>query len=134
MIDILNEVFTAVATAVREERSDAFISGEYTSSPSKFPTVTLDEVENVTVGALVDSADEEKFSGLTYRLQVFSNKVSGKKAEARALFVTADRVMLRLGFRRTTYTTTPEIYQSTIYSIAATYEAIADVHGVIYKR
>lgn len=134
MIDILNEVFTAVATVIRKDRSDVFISGEYTRSPSKFPTVTLDEISNVTVGALVDSSDKEKYSALTYRLQVFSNKTSGKKAEARALFVTADRVMLSLGFRRTTYTTTPEIYQSTIYSIAAMYEAIADANGVIYKR
>lgn len=134
MIDILNEVFTAVATAIRKDRSDVFVSGEYTRSPSKFPTVTLDEISNVTVGALVDSSDEEKYSALTYRLQVFSNKTSGKKAEARALFVTADSVMLSLGFRRITYTTTPEIYQSTIYSIAATYEAVVDANGVIYKR
>ena len=134
MIDILNEVFTAVATAIRKERSDVFISGEYTRSPSKFPTVTLDEISNVTVGALVDSSDEEKYSGLTYRLQVFSNKTSGKKAEARALFVTSDRVMLGLGFRRITYTTTPDIYQATIYSISATYEAVVDRNGVIYKR
>ena len=134
MIDYLNEIFTGVATKVREEHPGITITGEYTRQPSKFPTATLDEIENVTVDSLEDSSSDETFSGLTYRLQVFSNKQSGKKAEARAIFATADNILRGLGFRRMTYSTTPEIYESTIYSITATYEAIADVNGTIYKR
>jgi hypothetical protein len=134
MIDFLNEIFTAVATKLREQHPDVIVTGEYTRMPSKFPAVTLDEITNVTVDELEDSSVAEKYSSLTYRLQVFSNKQSGKKAEARAIFATADSVMRGLGFRRITYTTTPEIYESTIYSITATYEAIAGADGVIYKR
>lgn len=134
MLDFLNEIFTTVATAVRAAHSDVTVTGEYTRKPSKLPAVTLDETENVVVGELVDSSKEERYSGLTYRLQVFSNKTSGKKAEARAIFATADRAMRSLGFRRITYTTTPEIYESTIYSITATYEAVIAANGVTYKR
>ena len=134
MIDILNEIFTAVAAPVREAHLGVMVTGEYTRQPSKFPALTLDEIQNVMVDQLEDSSDQETFSALTYRLQVFSNKSSGKKAEARAIFATADNVMRRLGFRRVTYTTTPEIYDSTVYSISATYEAVADVNGTIYKR
>lgn len=134
MIDILNEAFTTVANGVRLEHPGTTVSGEYTRRPSQFPAVTLDEIENVTVAALVDSSDEEKYAGLGYRLQVFSNKQSGKKAEARAIFATADQLMRGMGFRRVSYTTTPEIYDSTIYSIQATYTAVADINGVIYKR
>lgn len=134
MIDHLNEIFTLVATHLRDEHSPITVTGEYTRQPSKFPTVTLDEIENVMVDALEDSSQEERFSGLTYRLQVFSNKQSGKKAEARAIFATADGVLRSLGFRRISYSTTPEIYESTIYSITATYEAVADTEGTIYKR
>jgi hypothetical protein len=134
MIDYQNEIFTKVATKVRSDHEGATVTGEYTRSPSEFPTVTLDEIENVTVDSLVDSSDEELFCGLGYRLQVFSNKVGGKKSEARAIFSTADSVMRGMGFRRVTYSTTPEIYDSTVYSIMATYEAVVDVNGVIYKR
>ena len=134
MIDILNEIFTAVAAPVREAHPGVMVTGEYTRQPSKFPALTLDEIQNVMVDQLEDSSGQETFSALTYRLQVFSNKSSGKKAEARAIFATADNVMRRLGFRRVTYTTTPEIYDSTVYSISATYEAVADVNGTIYKR
>lgn len=134
MIDHLNEIFTAVATKLRDAHTGITVTGEYTRMPSKFPAATLDEIANVTVDELEDSSAAETFSSLTYRLQVFSNKQSGKKAEARAIFATADHTMRGLGFRRITYTTTPEIYESTIYSITATYEAIARADGVMYKR
>ena len=134
MLDFLNEIFTAVASDVRKEHPSVTITGEYTRNPSKFPTVTLDETQNVTPDDLVDSSDEEKFARLTYRLQVFSNKQKGKKAEARAIFATADEKMRRMGFRRVTYTTTPDIYESTIYSITATYEGVVDINGVMYRR
>lgn len=134
MLDFTNEIFTAVASDIRSSHSGTTVIGENVRKPSSFPAVTLDEIENVTVDELVDSSDEEKYSGLRYRLQTFSNKQSGKKAEARAIFSTADAAMRRLGFRRKTYTTTPEIYDSTLYSISATYEAIVGADGVVYKR
>ena len=63
MIDCQNEIFTKVATAVRSNHEGTTVTGEYTRSPSRFPIVTLDEIENVMVDALVDSSDEEKFCG-----------------------------------------------------------------------
>ncbi len=134
MIDYSNEIFTDVATQVRSNHPGTTVTGEYVRKPSKLPCVALDETQNVTISNLVDSSHEEKHAGVTYKLQVFSNKKGGKRAEARAIFATADNVMLGLGFQRVTYTTTPELYESTIYSITATYEAVIDKNGVIYKR
>lgn len=134
MLDFNNEVFTSVAVRVRDQHAGVTVTGEYTRAPSKFPTVTLDETQNVMVDRLEDSSNAEKFAGVTYRLQVFSNKRTGKKAEARAIFATADAEMRRMGFRRVTYTTTPEIYDSTIYNITATYEAVVSAAGYVYKR
>lgn len=134
MIDYHNEIFTNFATDVRTEHEGVSIVGEYIQRPSEFPTVTIDEIENITVDALVDSSKEEKYSGVRYRVQVFSNAIVGKKVDARSIFATADKSMRGMGFRRIAYTTTPEIYNSTVYSIMATYEAIIDSNGVIYKR
>ena len=134
MIDFENEIFTAVATAVRATHAGTSIKSEYIRSPATFPTVALSETENVHVDALADSSGAEKYAGLGYRLQVFSNKEGGKKSEAKAIFKTADALLCGMGFRRRSYSTTPEIYNSTIFSITATYEGIADKNGVIYKR
>ena len=134
MNDFLNEIFTLVAKELRSVYPGIFVTGEYTRQPSKFPAVTLDEIENVAALETLDSSRQENYSALSYRLQVFSNKESGKKAETRKIFATADQEMRQLGFRRVSYTTTPEIYESTIYSITATYEAIVGANGVMYKR
>jgi hypothetical protein len=134
MIDVNSEVFTTVAKVVRENHVGTTVTGEYTRRPSKFPTVTLDETQNVVVDRLEDSSNEETFAGVMYRLQVFSNKQNGKKAEARKIFATADAEMRRMGFRRVTYAVTPEIYDSTIYEIRATYEAVVSAAGCVYKR
>ena len=134
MIDVNNEIFTNVATSVRGKHTGTSVTGEYTRKPSKFPAVTLDETQNVIVDRLEDSSNTENFAGVAYRLQVFSNKRTGKKAEAREIFATADAEMRRMGFRRVTYTTTPEIYDSTIYCIMATYEAVISAAGYVYTR
>ena len=134
MINFNNEVFTNVARIVRETHTGTTVIGENTRQPSKFPTVTIDEIENVMLDRLEDSSNEEKFAGVTYKVQVFSNKTSGKKAEAREIFAAVDAQMRHMGFRRKTYTTTPEIYESTIYQISATYEAVISAAGYVYKR
>lgn len=134
MLNYSNEVFTNVATIVREGHSGTTVIGENTRQPSKFPTVTIDEIENIVVENLEDSSNEEKFAGVTYKVQVFSNKTNGKKSEAREIFATVDTEMRRMGFRRKTYTTIPEIYESTIYQISATYEAVVSAAGYVYKR
>lgn len=133
MIDFNNEIFTTVATAVRDKHITTTVTGEYTRRPSKFPAVTLDETANIMVDRLEDSSNEERYAGVTYRLQVFSNKQNGKKAEARAIFATADAEMRRMGFRRVSYLTTPETYSSTIYEIRATYEGVIDTLGNVSK-
>lgn len=134
MNDFENEIFTAVATALRAKHAGIIAKGEYVRSPAEFPMAALSEFDNVQVDALMDSSHEERYSGLGYRLQVFSNKIGGKKTEAKAIFATADATMRSMGFRRRSYATIPEIYDSTIFSITATYEAIVDMDGIVYKK
>lgn len=134
MIDVFNEVFSNVAAEVRSAHEGTLVMGEHVRKPSQFPCLTMDETLNVTVGNLVDSSHKEDFAGVEYRLQVFSNKQGSKRAEARAIFATADARMRGMGFRRISYATTPEIYDSTIYSITAVYEGVVSTSGYLYKR
>ena len=79
MNDFENEIFTDVATDLRTKHPGVTVKGEYVRTPADFPMVAVSEYENVMVDALMDSSKEEKYSGLGYRLQVFSNKIGGKK-------------------------------------------------------
>lgn len=131
MIDYSNEIFNTVAVDLRSVYAEIRVVGEYVASPATFPTVTLDEISNIPVH--LDSAGESKYAQVQYRVQVFSNLETGKRAQAREIFAHVDTKMQSLGLFCKTYTTTPAIYNSEIYSITATYEGVIDRNGVIYR-
>ena len=132
MIDFSNEIFDAVAKHLRSLYKGIQVKGEYVATPAKFPTVTIDEIGNVPIN--LDSATSTKYADVVYRVQVFSNKENGKRAEAREIYKAVDEKLMELGLFAKTFTTTPAIYNSEIYSITATYGGIIDRDGVIYRN
>lgn len=130
MIDYSNEVFSVVAKDLRALYPGIQVVGEYVETPAKFPTVTLDEVNNVP--AHLDSGATNKYARVTYRCQVFCNG-EGKRQKARLIYDTVDRVLMGKGVFAKSYTTTPAIYNSEIYCITATYECVIGEDGVIYR-
>ena len=131
MIDHSNEIFNAVAADLRSLYPGIKVVGEYVSTPTVFPTVTLDEIQNIPVH--LDSALENKFAEVLYRVQIFSNSQNGKRAQARSIYGALDGKMQALGLLAVSYSTTPAIYNSEIYSITATYRGVIDRNGVIYR-
>ena len=131
MIDFSNEIFNAIATDLRSEYEEIKVVGEYVATPTVFPTVTIDEIQNIPVH--LDSDRQSKYAEVVYRVQVFSNYKYGKRAQARGIYNTVDAKMQELGLFAVTYTTTPAIYNSEIYSITATYRGVIDRDGVIYR-
>ena len=131
MIDYSNEIFQAVAENLRAEYAGIRVVGEYVATPTLFPTVTLDETQNVPIH--LDSAMENKYAQVQYRAQIFTNTEEGKRAQARKIFGTLDARMQSLGLVCKTFTTTPAIYNAEIYSITVTYEGVIDKNGVIYR-
>ena len=130
MIDVSNEIFNTVAKDLRSLYSGITVVGEYVDIPSKFPTVTLDEISNVPVH--LDSATINKYARVTYRSQVFCNG-NGKRKRAREIFDSLDQKLMGLGLQMKTYTTTPAIYNSEVYCITATHEGVIDSNGTIYR-
>jgi hypothetical protein len=131
VIDISNEVFNAVATAVRAKHSPVAVIPENTSTPASFPTVAMDETYNVD--SQNDSSGKAKFAAVTYRVQVFCSG-DGKRAKAREIFSTVADTMRGLNLMRKTYTTTPDVYNSSVYQITATFEADVRHDGFIFRR
>jgi hypothetical protein len=130
MVDYSNEVFSVVAKDLRSLYSGIQVIGEYVETPAKFPTVTLDEINNVPVH--LDSGATNKYARVLYRCQVFCNG-EGKRQKARTIYDTVDRILMGNGLYAKSYTTTPAIYNSEIYCITATYEGVIGEDGVIYR-
>ena len=131
MIEVSNEIFNAVAPDLREAYKGIRVIGEYVATPPAFPCVTLDEINNIP--AHLDSAKHNKYAEVTYRVQVFSNKNGGKRSEAREIYNRADRKLQELGLFGVTYSTLPDVYNSEIYQITATYRGVVGENGVIYR-
>lgn len=131
MIEYSNEVFNAVAIHLRSLYPSIKIVGEYVESPAQFPTVTLDEIQNVPVH--LDSATTNKYARVIYRSQIFCNG-EGKRKRAREIYDSLDRILMRVGLVAKTYSTTPAIYNSEIYCITATHEGVIGKDGIIYRN
>lgn len=131
MLDFSNEIFTTVAKNLRSLYTGVQVVGEYVETPAKFPTVTIDEIQNVPVH--LDSSKTNKYARVVYRSQIFCDG-EGKRGKARAIFNALDQALMDMGLIMKTYTTTPSIYNAEVYCITATHEGVIGEDGTIYRN
>jgi hypothetical protein len=134
MIDIENVIFNRVATKVRDEYPDIYMTGEYVKSPSSFPAVSLVEMDNATRTDTIDSGSNENHANVMYEVNVYSNKATGKKSECKDIIALIDKEMLTLGFARNTLTPVPNMNDSTIYRMVGRYRATVSTKHEIIRR
>lgn len=136
MIDIENEVFTKVINHVRADSRFTSIEGDtvYNPTPPSFPYIELYESTNSVSYDGIDSSHIENRVYVSYEINVYSNKTSGKKAECKAVSSLVDEAMTRLGFTRESKAAIPNIADATIYRELLRYSAEVDKNKVIYTR
>lgn len=133
MTDIENQVFTKVKQAVTAVYSGAFVSGTTVDAPPQFPCVYVVERSNTSLRSTQDSSSTDNHSVLMYQVDIYSAKVNGKKAEAKAIGQIVDGVLVNLGFTRAMFEPTDNA-DTSIYRITARYNAIVDKNERIYRR
>ena len=134
MIDIENEIFDTVATKIRANHKDAYIVGEYVRTPSRFPCVSLIEMDNKGYERTEDSSGLENHVSVMYEVNIYSNKKVGKKAECKAIATLLDKIMLAFGFTRTMLQPIPNLDDATIYRIVGRYSAVISKNKEFFRR
>lgn len=134
MINIEEELFNNVSTIVREKYSNIYMVGEYVKSPPSFPCVSLIEMDNSTYTSTQTSEGDENHCQLMYEVNVYSNRIKGKKAECKNIISLIDSVMLSHGFTRIMLEPIPNIDDATIYRMLARYSAVVSKNKEIYRR
>lgn len=134
MIDIEAKVFDTVAAALRAAFPGIYVAGEYVEAPSSFPAVTLTENSNTVMTKMRTAYAIENGVSVMYEANVYSNKTSGKKAEAKAVLRKLDEQMLGMGFTRMFSGAVPNYADATIYRITARYEAVVLPEGENHYR
>lgn len=123
MIDIEQDVFSYVSKKLREAHNGIFVKGEYVNAPSSFPAVTIVENDNRVLERM-RTLNIENAASIMYECNIYSNKVSGKKAEAKAIADTMDNAFAEIGFTRTMRNQVANLNDATIYRIVCRYEAV----------
>ena len=124
MIDPENEVYTRVATVLRDEVPNINISGEFVNEPSSFPHVSFVLSDNSVIPEYTSEINE--FAQVMFEVNVYSNKKTGKKTEAKKIMKSIDELMFTMNFRRTALTPVPNLDDGTIYRLVARYVGVTD--------
>ena len=123
MIDIENKVLSVVREAVLAQYPTASVYGEYIDVPASFPCVTVTEDTNYTYVYTKDEQLMEHHTEVQYSVNVYSNKKTGAKLEAKAIMNIADNAMQSMKFWRTMTRQVPNVDRS-IYRLIARYRAV----------
>lgn len=133
MNDIENQVNTLIYNAViNDYPTTTFYSG-LNLSPSSFPSLCVEMLNPIPVRSTLDSSNVEKYTDVTFEINIFTNETSGKKQAAKAICSLIDTAMFRKGFTRTSYVPNG-IDQGTKYRLLVRYQAAVDNYNRIYRR
>ena len=133
MIDLEADIFTTVATALRAAHSGVFVTSESVPVEAKLPAVSIVEADNRVVERM-RTLNIENAASVMYEVNIYSNKASGQKSEAKAIAATLDEVFASIGFTRTLKNQIPNFNDARIYRIVCRYEAIIDKDFWIYHN
>ena len=134
MINIESEVFDSIAMVVRSEYPGAYVVGEYVKSPSQFPCVSIVEMDNVAYDKTQSSGGLENHADVTYEVNIYSNKTSGKKSECKVIASLIDTEFETLGFSRTMLQPIPNVDDATIYRMTGRYRGVVSKDLKIFRR
>lgn len=123
MINIENDVFSAVAGKLRTEYSGITVDSSFISDPGKFPYVSVVEADN-RIHQRMRTVKIENAVEVMYEVNVLSNRSSGKKTEAKAIADTVDTEFEKLGFTRTMREQIPNYLDASVFRLVMRYEAV----------
>jgi len=133
MIDVEPQVYSKVATALRTAHPGINVIGTLEFAPSSFPAVCFEESDNYGYSESADTSSSENHVVVTYDANIFSNAITGCKAEVKAILSTIDSTMNALGFRKITQM--PMKQENGIKCrYLARYQAVVGSDQKIYRR
>ena len=134
MINVENEIFNIIAKAVRTAYPGAYVVGEYVKSPARFPCVSIEEINNTVYDRTQSSGSLENHADITYEVNIYSNKASGKKSECREIASLIDNEFATLGFSRTMLQPIPNVDDATIYRMVGRYMGVVSKDKYVFRR
>lgn len=134
MIDMEYEIFGEVSSRLIERFPDVYVTDIYEPAPASFPCAMIIEMSNTTNEATSSSAGIENHVELMYEVNVYSNDITYKKSECKAIASFISDIFSRMGFSRIMHNPMPNMADATIYRMTSRYSALASKNHTIYRR
>ncbi len=130
MIDIFNQVYTLIKNECDSLNLNIELSNVFVNKPSKFPFVSVEEIDNSVYQETSDSCDIENHAQVEYELNIYDHT----KTNATKILQAIDTALKGKGFVRVSKNNFQTNNDETIYLIIVRYEAIVSKNHVIYRR
>ena len=124
MIDPENEVYTRVATILRDKFMGIDVASEYVKAPSAFPHVSIVQSDNSDIARRMTLCDE--MAQVMFEINVYSNKTGGKKTECKTIVKAIDSIFHAMNFKRLALIPMPNLEDATIYRMVVRYQVATD--------
>lgn len=125
MIDIENQIYSPIRTALVNAYEGIFVTSEPTATSAKFPAVSIVQEDNYMSINKLDNSGAERFATIMFQVDVYSNKASGRKSQCKEIMNTIDTMLFALNFTRISLTPIP-MANDGYYRLTARYRAETD--------
>lgn len=125
MIDIENQIYSPIRTALVNAYEGIFVTSEPTATSAKFPAVSIVQEDNYMSVNKLDNSGAERFATIMFQVDVYSNKASGRKTQCKEIMNTIDTMLFALNFTRISLTPIP-MANDGYYRLTARYRAETD--------
>lgn len=134
MIDYEQDIITAVREGLAAaSMSEVVLFDQTILTPSEFPCVCIEEIDNYTYRKTIDSGGNEHHVRVAYEVNVYSNRTYDKRGECKSIFAAVSDVLTGLGFSRNSRHPA-ELNKSTAYRLVGRFMAVIDEDGNIARR
>lgn len=137
MIDKSNEVFDRVMTYIMSEipdlTEDNFGSDDSDGPSDYFPFISIVQNGSLTSNDNQDDRLQENKAILMFTVEVYSNKMEGKRSECRKISSLAGDCMMQMNFRRESSGFRTNLTNNSIARHVSTYSVLAD-NEHFYRR
>ena len=132
MINIFNELYTLMDSALKNYEPSVETSSVHVNMPSKYPFVSLEEIDDSVYQRGSDSCELENYANKQYEVNIYT-KNPNKKSVADNIAGIVDNFFKTYNFVRT-FKMPMQSIDETTYQIIIRYEGIVSKDHTIYRR
>lgn len=134
MKDVEFEVYTELVNLLRSRFPEIIVSADYNKSSSRFPYVSIRQVDAPLLLERQDSSGGVNFWRVTFTVEVYSNNQSTKRAECKTIAGAIDDWFVAHNFDRLSLTPVENMQDATIYRLVGRYQATTDGETFYSRR